>query len=120
MPKSLNLRWDLKRLDDTALAERLERAWADHNSARVFDRPEFAFRGPIRHPRLYRFYRLFGSGLDGPWQFILPLFWLFSSKRVARSIHLDTASDPYAALCEIRDVNDEIERRMRKRKKAGG
>jgi len=120
MPKGLNLRWDLKRLDDASLAERLERAWTDHNSARVFDRPEFAFRGPIRHPRLYRFYRLFEAGLDGPRLFILPLFWLFSSKRVARRIHLDTASDPYAALCEIRDINDEIERRIRRGKKDGG
>jgi hypothetical protein len=128
MPNGLNLRGDLPELSDTELAERLEAAWRTVDAAeqpnglleRVHHRlnrlsPFYSVRGPVKHPRAYRFYGLFaGLGEAGPIGLLAA--WLLSSKRITGAM-MDASPDK--ALCEIRDINDEIERRMRARRTAG-
>jgi hypothetical protein len=77
--------------------------------------PFYSFRGPVRHPRAYRFFALLQLAEGGPIGLLAA--WLLSSDRITGAM-MDASPD--MALREIRDINDEIERRMRARRKAGG
>src|SRR5215470_830943 len=87
MGLSINLRGDLAKLSDAELAARLEQAWQTHGVGET--KPKYFWmgwfplwwsrRGPIRHPRIYRFLAIL-SGANGPPALVLPLAWIFSSK----------------------------------------
>jgi len=72
----LNLRGDLAKLSDVELAERLAAAWQAYDAV---ERPtRFAlwlammWRGPIRHPRAYRFLSLIGNTGDAYFWYAIP------------------------------------------------
>jgi hypothetical protein len=123
---SVNLRGDLAKLSDAELAEHLEAAWQAVDAAQARRRGTWFFfrswviapwRGPIRHPRAYRFQSLLSGG--NPWWFVLLVASVFSGKQYERFLRRDMATDEYLSLCEVRDITDEIERRLAQRKAAG-
>lgn len=113
MPFSINLRGDLAELSDTALVERIDKAWADYEAAeRKPRRGELvgSWNGPIRHPLAYRFMSMIDyrrgrlSGYMGTiGQFTLGSLLGFPSM---------PEIDMHLTLCEIRDLMDEMERRV--------
>jgi hypothetical protein len=120
---SVNLRGDLAKLSDAELAERLEVAWESLESAQAGQRGRWSFglnwniglwRGPLRHPRAYRFLWLFDLG-GGGWLATL-LSSVFSGKRFERFVRKDAPTNEYLSLCEIRDIMDEIDRRLAQRR----
>jgi hypothetical protein len=120
---AVNLRGDLAKLSDAELAERLDAAWREHDAAgtlsswSVFrpDRWLWSRRGPVRHPRAYRFILSMGGMNSGHW-----IEWLFpvlaSTKTFGSLIPKRSATNVHLTLCEIRDVMDEMERRLKSRK----
>jgi hypothetical protein len=48
---------------------------------------------------------------DKPWLAAL-IAWLFSGKQFERLLRNDAATDEYLRRCEVRDLMDEIERRL--------
>src|SRR5215813_13006535 len=106
---SINLRGDLAKLGDAELADRLQAAWATYDAAD--QRPNrftlwYSRRGPIRHPWAYRLLSIAGlSGGGGMYLGLGPV------------IRFD-AYGQHLTLCEIRDLTDEIERRLTQRKGA--
>jgi hypothetical protein len=113
---AVNLRGDLAKLSDAELAERLEAAWREYEAAprsgwwwNWSDRPS---RGPIRHPRAYRFLMLLQGSSGSPFDLLLSL--AFSSKRFAHRLRPNSE----LSVCEIRDIMDEIERRLKHRNKS--
>ena len=120
MALSLNLRGDLAKLSDAELVERLHAAWAKHDAWRKYPGSSvnalFSFRWPLRHPRVYRFFWALGAmrgGLSGHW--IDLLFPLVMSSKLTDAL-VDATGDDHLALCEIKDITDEIERRVKLRK----
>lgn len=117
MALALNLRGDLTKLSDAELAERLAEMWARHDASRRWSfGPLFSFRWPLRPPRVYRFFWALGAmrgGISGHW--IDLLFPLVMSSKLTDAL-VDAAKDDDLALCEIRDIQDEIERRLKLRK----
>jgi len=112
---AVNLRSDLARLNDADLTARLEEAWHQYESAeKPRPGPLHSLRGPIRHPRAYRFLRSVW-GFDGPWWFVLLGTIVASDKRVDEFLRAGGPPDPHLTLCEIRDMVDEVERRVAKR-----
>jgi hypothetical protein len=73
-------------------------------------------RGPIRHPRAYRFLMgLSALPLGGHWvDLLLPL--VLSSKPTDRLMESNVVGEPYLPLCEIKDIMDEMQRRIDARK----
>ena len=116
---AVNLRGDLAKLSDAELAERLEAAWRTYEAAnsRTWWPPwrVAAFRGPIRHPRAYRFAAIL-QGASGHLLFDLVLAWLLSSKCFESWIYRDPHEAKSLSLCEIQDMTDEMERRLKHRK----
>jgi hypothetical protein len=115
MPLSLNLRHDLAALSDAELAERLERVRQAHLQAERAASPGklwASFRGPIRHPLAYPFLSWLGvrHGIAGTFSpsFLFGVQALLSARhRMVMRVHL--------ALCEARDIADEMERRVASR-----
>jgi hypothetical protein len=108
MGLSINLRGDLAGLNDAELAARLEQAWKAHEAAK--DRvPQYNIwysrRGPIRHPWAYRMLSIVGVSGPGPGLSSYLGFGPFL-RMTWMEVHL--------TLCEIRDLNDEIEHRARR------
>ena len=115
MKFAIDLRSDLRQLDDAELAARSEEGWAEYRETRgkvTIERLRWSSRGPIRHPFAYPvtsflsysgpFYWKGGLALGTSLMSLLPGGSRF---RALMRMHL--------ALCEIRDVMDEIERRCR-------
>lgn len=116
MALSLNLRGDLAKLSDAELAERLHAAWAKHDASRAWSfRPLFSFRWPVRHPRVYRFFWALGAMRGGTGHWIDLLFPLVMSSKLTDAL-VDAAGDDDLALWEIRDIMDEMKRRVDSRK----
>jgi hypothetical protein len=113
---SVNLRGDLAKLSDAELVERLETAWhayeAVERSSWVAWR--VGWRDPIRHPRVYRFFS--ALGLTGHWLLDMLLAGLLSGKSTERLLRAEPEVDTHLTLCEIRDLTDEMERRVNSRK----
>lgn len=112
MSLSLNFRHDLASLSDVQLAERLERTWQAYAQVEVEAWPYkllASARGPIRHPLAYLFLSWIGVGSGvsmsfGP-SFGFSIAGLFADRsRKLMRMHL--------TLCEARDINDEMERRI--------
>lgn len=121
---AVNLRGDLAKLSDAELAERLEATWREYHAADTTSawsvRPDklvWARRGPIRHPRAYRFILGMGGMTSGHWiEWLLPI--LASTKMFGSLISKRSAANAHLSLCEIRDIMDEIERRLKHRNKS--
>ena len=123
---SINLRSDLAKLSDADLAKRLEETWHSYEEANkqglwrgwYFWMPLiYSFRGPLRHPRAYRFLAaLQGSSGSSGWLDLLFAVAL-SDKRAER--FLKSAGGPivqtHMSLCEIRGIIEEVERRVEQR-----
>jgi hypothetical protein len=114
---SINLRGDLAKLSDTALAERVEKAWQDYEAASGKPRRgELAgsWNGPIRHPLAYRFTSMIDWRL--PW--LTRRMGTIGDFSVASLLGLRAPPeiDMHLTLCEIRDLMDELERRVARRK----
>jgi hypothetical protein len=112
LPLSLNLRHDLARMSDAQLVERLEQTWTAYSQVEADAWPFklwASFRGPVRHPSAYAFlsWLAVSSGLS--WQFG-PSFAFgvrsLLSKRSRALIRM------HLAICEVRDINDEMKRRV--------
>ena len=122
MALALNLRGDLAKLSDAELADRLETAWKDFNAAEkpsawsIWPASIWARRGPIRHPRVYRFVLGLGSGSStGHWlDWLAPI--LASTRTFGSWIPKTSADGAHLTMCEIRDIMDEIQRRVDARK----
>jgi hypothetical protein len=104
---SINLRGDLAKLSDEELAARLTSAWERHQAAEhtaAGTKIWYSRRGPIRHPWAYYFLSVLGvSGRGGMSLGLGPFI-----RRGYMGMHL--------ALCEIRDIEDEIQRRVERKR----
>jgi hypothetical protein len=105
----INLRGDLAKLDDRQLAKRLDEAWRafEASTDAAKQRVWASWRGPIRHPWAYRLTSF--AGLSGP-GFSLYLGNGPFLKYGGMHTHL--------IACEIKDLYDEIQRRVEQRKAA--
>ena len=110
---SVNLRGDLAKLSDAELAERLEAAWHAVDAARnrkgswLFAEADFGGRGGVRSATRASI-DFFRSGAHAR--------AVFSGKQYERFLRNDTLADEYLSLCEVRDIMDEIKRRLPQRK----
>jgi|SRR5580692_1686090 hypothetical protein len=104
---SLNLRFDLAKLSETELVQRVEEAWRTYHTAEAAKRSGIELRnswnGPIRHPLAYRFLSFFERRHLGSWSIKAPM------------LEWGPTVDMHLALCEIRDLMDELERRVARR-----
>jgi hypothetical protein len=115
MDFGINLRFDLKALSDSQLAELLERSWQRHDAAKAGTasyRLLYSGRGPVRHPSAYPFISVlrYGSGLGwsmGPAISCCIAGLISSQLRAVMQMHL--------AMCDIADVTDELQRRLLRR-----
>jgi len=110
MALSINLRFDLKKLGDSQLADRLRRAVHDQESAAAAASPhrlKWSSRGLIRHPSAYPVLSVmrcssfdiglaFGSWIGGE---------VLGITAISRLLKL------HLAICEVRDIMDELRRR---------
>jgi hypothetical protein len=116
----LNLRSDLGKLSDAELVERLEAAWQAYESVKRPSRFWLwwapLWRGPVRHPRAYRFLSMLGQGVDD-W-FGLLLAGVLSAEKMEPFLRRNHAIDTHLTLNEIRDLTDEVERRVARRNRA--
>jgi hypothetical protein len=117
---ALNLRFDLRKLSDEKLAERYQRAWDGFAEAERktvlprLTRPFGFVRGPVRHPRAYRF--LFalsgggsGTGLDAVFAALL------SGRAGDELIRSNPRGDAWLNMLEFKDILDEMKRRIDRR-----
>ena len=107
---SIKLRDDLARLNDAALVQRIDKAWHDYQAAeRKPRRGELlgSWNGPIRHPWAYPWLSVLEIRKRGPFYRIGtpygPPSW-------------DPLVEMHLTLCEIRDLMDELERRVVRRR----
>jgi hypothetical protein len=115
----LNLRHDLRILSDADLAEYVE-AISDVREklglTSSWDDPLIMWRGPIRHPFCYRFLCFFGgggaSGVDAAFS-----AWIASSPKASNwLLKWDRGGSVFILNCELLDLHDELERRIKLRK----
>jgi len=118
MAFGLNLRADLAKLSDLELAARFDQisqALGDAARRRPWPWRPISFRGPIRHPRAYRFLSLLQGSSGSPW-FDWLIAAIFSSKRYETCLNKTSPSATHLHVCEMQDIVDEIERRLQYRK----
>jgi hypothetical protein len=123
MRLSINLRGDLAKLSDAELVERLDAAWQACEAAKEAGGDPCSWRGPVRHPRAYRFLSVLssvtvttGNGVID-WLCMVALSSALSSKSAERFVRKSAPSiDLHLTLCEIRDLMDEMERRVTRRR----
>jgi hypothetical protein len=104
----INLRGDLAKLSDAELVDRLETAMANYEELRrkpTRFRLWYSRRGPIRHPWAYRLFSI--AGLRGSGLSMYLGFGPFLSF---------DAYGEHLALCELKDVKDELEKRVQLRR----
>jgi hypothetical protein len=102
------------------LATRLEQRWHEYEAAEK--RPNWSFlswplvgkRGPIRHPRAYRFLAALQASSGDHWISLL-FSTVASSKKHEQTLRRDSTADMHLNLCEISDIVDELERRLAQR-----
>jgi hypothetical protein len=125
MKLHLNLRGDLAKLTDQELGDRLEQSWQAYKAAEAltsrgwfqitwFDL--WRWRGPLRHPRAYKFFSALDlTGAEG-WPGMLFTI-AFSTKYFDefRAAAQGPQSEMYLHACEMRDIVDEAERRIAQR-----
>ena len=117
MQTGINLRGDLAKLTDAELAEKLQQALAgfdEANSRRGIMSWSWLlwhWRGPVRHPRVYKAFSSLSGGGSG--NLLFDLVWAlgFSGKLGERLLRSDRATAMHLSLCEIEDLIDEAKRR---------
>ena len=114
---SINLRGDLAKLSDAALVERVEKAWRDYEAAEGKPRRGElvgSWNGPIRHPLAYRFTSMidYRRGRLNRYMGTIAGFDLGTLLGFPSLPEIDM----HLALCEIRDLTDELERRVGRRR----
>ena len=125
MTTAVNLRSDLAQLSDGELAQRLEAAWHDYDEAEgrrqawglLASGAPAGIRGPVRHPRVYRFLSAL-QGWGGDWLGALLAFGLSDKKAEPLLRRADSALAGHLSLCEIQDLVEEAERRVKERQPA--
>jgi hypothetical protein len=120
---SVNLRGDLAKLSDAELAARLEATWQALDAARSRKSsfwtfgitPQFwlvyPWRGPFRHPRFYRFWMMLSLSRGNLLAAVVAAAFL-SGKKFEQALRHDADADQYLSITEVRDIMDEIERRL--------
>ncbi|QJP14510.1 hypothetical protein G3545_13175 [Starkeya sp. ORNL1] len=116
---AINLRSDLAKLTDDELAERYHQLWTAYEAARA--RPQSpsninGWRGPIRHPRFYRFLTIVNKGFSPEFWFDLLAGIIFSAKRYEPDLRASPDADADLSLKDVQDVMDEMQRRVDRRK----
>ena len=118
---SINLRGDLAKLNDDELAKRFD------DTSRAFDtavneprsngvKLRWSFRGPLRHPWFYPFTSVLAGSGPG-FIFLSNSLGPFLSTRIAaKRAAMTDLMDQHLLLCELRDLNDETERRVARRR----
>jgi hypothetical protein len=105
---SLNLRFDLAKLSEPELMQRVDEAWRSYHAAEAQNHWGIELRnswnGPIRHPLAYRFLSFFERRYGGGMSITAP------------GLEWGPTVDMHLALCEIRDLMDELQRRVARRK----
>ena len=117
---SINLRGDLTKLSDSALAERHEKFSQALDTA--VNEPRWknteltcSFRGPVRHPWAYPILSVVGYW-GGGGGYVGPAYGLLiMNKIVGRSLPSADAMDMHLLRCELRDLQDEMQRRLSQR-----
>jgi hypothetical protein len=112
----LNFRFDLRELDDASLAAHVQKIEELREilglRPKLFD-PILIWRGPIRHPWAYRFWTFF-SGEDPVALNTAIAAWLASSKQSPTwLLKHDRGANIFLVNCELLDLYDELERRVR-------
>lgn len=120
MALSVNLRADLAKLSDQELADRFERTsealeQAKRNGPRWGSLGLFSFRGPLRHRRAYRFFSIL-TGSDGHIGLGAFIALVFSHKKYESYYNTPDYPDLHLSMCEMKDIADELERRVKFRK----
>lgn len=118
MARPINLRFDLRHLSDDELARRIADAMRDQEAAdrwRGWWFPGLIHgrRGPIRHPRCYRFIGALSAGDGGLLTGLVAC--LLSSKSFERLLRMSSAAKSHISLCELQDLVEEAQRRIAKR-----
>lgn len=116
---AINLRSALAHLTDSELAERYHQLWTAYEQAKA--RPTLFSsvrkeRGPVRHPRLYRFLAVLKGGGSGPIWFDLLMGAMLSHKFFEPALRMAPDTDAELSVHEIQDVMDEMQRRVDMRK----
>jgi hypothetical protein len=108
MFRSLNLRFDLAKLSEPELMQRVGEAWRVYENLerepRRFDL-RGSWTGPVRHPLAYRILSV--VEIRGG------AFWRLGNPPL---LYSDPVFDMHLTLCEIRDLMDELERRVARRR----
>jgi hypothetical protein len=121
---NVSLRGDLAKLSDVELAERLDAAWQTYEASnerwRGWWKPQWVWRGPLRHPRAYRFLSALGNSASSGWVGLLIAAALTGKTTEPFLRSADPAIDAYLTLCEIRDLTDEVERRVARARQSDG
>lgn len=122
MIKTLDFRADLAQLSDAEIAERLDVAWRAYDAGKkqswwwrpLWSGMRTGWRGPLRHPRAYRFIAAFRSS-GGTLLDALFAATLSGSRSEMALSKIDPIAGEHIHLCEIQDILDEIQRRVTKR-----
>lgn len=99
-------------MSDAQLAERLDRIWQDYSQAEPEAWPlklKASFRGPIRHPITYPFLSWLGARTR--LSLIFGLSFGFSVQGLL-SKRFRALTRMHLALCEARDIIEEMKRRV--------
>jgi hypothetical protein len=113
MRLQINLRGDLAELNDQELSKRLDEAWQAYGTSTgdAGFKVWASWRGPIRHPQAYRFTSFVGvSSKWSLWSWGGPFF-------ACNGVWMRT--HPHLIACEIKDLYDEIQRRVELRHPTG-
>jgi hypothetical protein len=117
----INLRGDLTKLSDTELAEKFEKTSraldvAVHDPRWNKVKLRWSFRGPFRHPWFYPITSIFGGSGPGFGILSTALGPFLSTRIGGKRAALTDLVDQHLLLCELRDLQDETERRMNQRR----
>jgi hypothetical protein len=118
MKLHLNFRFDLRELNEADLTERLqivEELRAQLGTNPRWNDPIIVSRGPIRHPW---FYRLLSVGSENNSLFSLAVAACIASHPKAHGwiTKFDRGASVFLLNCELLDLQDEIERRLKQRR----
>ena len=120
MRLSINLRGDLATLSDAELADRLAKTSQAFDTAMREPRSHgvtlrWSVRGPLRHPWFYPFTSFLAGWGPGFALFQSALGPFLSTRFGAKRAPMTDLLDQHLLLCELRDLNDVLERRVARR-----
>lgn len=119
---SINLRADLAKLNDAELAERFQKISQAYETA--VNEPRWnnmklswSFRGPLRHPWFYPILSVLGGSAPGFRYYGIALGPFLGTRLGGKRAAMTDLMDQHLLLCEVRDLKDEMERRVDQRHK---